>query len=87
MERLAGIEESLKGKTALFMAATGAAVMVFDIAMVAASTHLVAAGSISFSQALLATAALMSSFGPVIAVANLGQPSSKRSHRARACST
>ncbi len=72
MKRLAGIEESLKGKTALFMAATGAAVMVFDIAMVAASTHLVAAGSISFSQALLATAALMSSFGPVIAVANLG---------------
>ena len=72
MKRLAGIEESLKGKTALFMAATGAAVMVFDIAMVTASTHLVAAGSISFSQALLATAALMSSFGPVIAVANLG---------------
>ena len=72
MRGLADVERSLKGKTALFIAGTGAVVMAFDIAMVAASTHLVAAGMITFSQALLATAALMSSFGPVIAVANLG---------------
>ena len=72
MRDLADVERNLKGKTALFIAGTGAVVMAFDIAMVAASTHLVAAGTITFSQALLATAALMSSFGPVIAVANLG---------------
>lgn len=72
MRDLADVERSLKDKTALFIAGTSAAVMAFDIAMVAASTHLVAAGTITFPQALLATAALMSSFGPVIAVANLG---------------
>lgn len=72
MARLEPVELRLKGATSLFIAATGAVVMAFDIAMLAVSSALVAEGSLEFSRAVLATAALMSSFGPVIAVAALG---------------
>lgn len=46
--------------------------MVFDLAMLALAAFLAATGQLAFGPALLAVAALMSSFGPVIAVANLG---------------
>lgn len=66
------VEDSLKRRTAYSMALTGALVMVFDLAMLALAAFLVATGQLAFGPALLAVAALMSSFGPVIAVANLG---------------
>lgn len=72
MRAQADVEEELKGATALWMAAVGALVLAFDLAMLAASAHLAMAGAIGAGQAVLATAALMSSFGPVVAVANLG---------------
>lgn len=65
-------EDSLKRRTACSMALTGTLVMVFDLAMLALAAFLVATGQLAFGPALLAVAALMSSFGPVIAVANLG---------------
>lgn len=72
MESLSADEERLKGRGALFSAGTGALVTALDVAMLLAAAALVAAGQISFAQGALATAALMASFGPVIAVAALG---------------
>lgn len=65
-------EERLKGATALWMAVVGALVLALDIAMLATASHLAMRGAIGVDAAVLATAALMSSFGPVVAVANLG---------------
>ena len=65
-------EERLKGAIALWMAVVGALVLAFDIAMLATASHLAMRGAIGVDAAVLATAALMSSFGPVVAVANLG---------------
>ena len=62
MKRLAG------GNTAL----TNTVILFFDMLMLAAALLLYSAGQLSFDGALLATAALMSSFGPVVALANLG---------------
>lgn len=70
--RLMEVEDSLKRRTAYSMALTGALVMGFGLAMIALAAFLVTSGQLAFGPALLAVAALMSSFGPVIAVANLG---------------
>ena len=72
MANLAGVERGLKGRTALFMALVGAVVIVCDVAMLLVSAALAMQGDIGVGAAVLATTALMSSFGPVIAVANLG---------------
>ncbi len=65
-------EGRLKDRTATFMALTMALIMAFDIVMLVACAVLCQSGAIDFSQAITATVALMSSFGPVVAVANLG---------------
>ena len=72
MGELAGIEAAMKRTTSLFMALTNALVLAFDMAMLLAACALCASGAIGFGAAIVAVAALMSSFGPVIAVANLG---------------
>ena len=72
MEELEEIERRLKGRGAWSMSATNALVMALDIVMVLAAGGVCASGAIDGGQALVAIAALMSSFGPVIAVANLG---------------
>ena len=72
MDSLIRVEERLKGRTAIAMAATGAVVLALDMGMLLASMHLVNYGMLDFGCAVVACAALMSSFGPVIAVANLG---------------
>ena len=72
MDSLIRVEARLKGRTAIAMAATGAAVLALDMGMLLASMHLVNYGMLDFGCAVVACAALMSSFGSVIAVANLG---------------
>lgn len=72
MGALARVEERLKGRGALAMSLTNGLVLALDVAMVLASGALCTSGAIGPDAALVATAALMSSFGPVIAVANLG---------------
>ena len=72
MEALADIEAAMKRKTSLFMALTNALVLAFDVAMLLSACALCASGAIGFGAAIVAVGALMSSFGPVIAVANLG---------------
>lgn len=73
--RMAGVaadDARLKRQGAFAFAATGAIVLAFDVAMVIAAAMLVMQGELSFQAAVLASAALLSSFGPVIALANLG---------------
>ncbi len=72
MDSLSKVEHRLKGRAARSMAATNGLVLALDVAMVALSCALCAQGVIDFGQAFVCVAALMSSFGPVIAVANLG---------------
>ena len=72
MGSLAKVEGRLKDRTAVAMAATGAVVLALDMGMLLAAMHLANSGTIAFGPAAIACAALMSSFGPVIAVANLG---------------
>lgn len=72
MDELARAEERLKGRGALAMSLTNGLVLALDVIMVLASGALCLAGAIGPDAALVASAALMSSFGPVIAVANLG---------------
>lgn len=65
-------ERQQKGKAALFTALTNAVVLALDVAMIVTAGSLVFAGQLSGGAALVAITAFMSSFGPVIAVANLG---------------
>lgn len=72
MGELAVAERALKGRAAISLSAVGAIVMACDMAMLLAASWLVMAGAIELGAAIVAVSALMSSFGPVIAVANLG---------------
>lgn len=72
MSDLAKVEGRLKDRAAVAMAATGAVVLALDMGMLLAAMHLANGGVVAFGPAAIACAALMSSFGPVIAVANLG---------------
>ena len=72
MDSLSKVEDRLKGRAARSMAATNGLVLALDVAMVALACALCAQGVIDSGQAFVCVAALMSSFGPVIAVANLG---------------
>ena len=65
-------ERKLKGKTALFSALTSALILALDFLMIACAGQMVISGSLSAGAALVAITAFMSSFGPVVAVANLG---------------
>ena len=81
-ERLAGMaartrglladEARLKRVGGLDTAATGAVIMAFDLAMLVSAAALYGQGAVTFSGVLVPTLALMGSFGPVVALANLG---------------
>lgn len=66
------LERVQKGRTALFTSAVNGVVFAFDVIAIVAAGTLVGSGQLSGGAALVAIAAFMSSFGPVIAVANLG---------------
>ncbi len=71
-DKLAGIEAELKRRSGRFAAVTNSLVLAFDVAFVCFALYLSMSGTISFSAAVVCSMAFMSSFGPVIAVANLG---------------
>lgn len=81
-ERLAGMaartrglladEARLKRITGLDTAATGAVITAFDLAMLVSAAALHGQGAVGFAGVLVPTLALMGSFGPVVALANLG---------------
>ena len=72
MADLAQTEHRLKGRAALSMAATNGVVLALDVIMAVCAGALALSGEVTPAEALVGIAALMSSFGPVIAVANLG---------------
>lgn len=65
-------EQQLKHVSGRNAAVTNTVVLVFDIVMLFTAAWLCRRGTIDFQAMLLAVLALMSSFGPVIALANLG---------------
>ena len=71
-EALAGDEERMKRVAGRNAAATNTVVILFDLSMLFLSAILYQNGSVDFAGVLIPTIALFSSFGPVIALANLG---------------
>lgn len=82
MRRLAGMdaqtdalsqeEEKMKAGAGANAAVTGTVILTFSAAMLFCSAWLYLRGAVGFDGVLTATVAMMSSFGPVVALANLG---------------
>ncbi len=70
--RLAADERRLKRAAGLSMGATHALIVALDLAMLAAAALLWRSGGLGFDGVLLSVLAFMGSFGPVVALANLG---------------
>ena len=71
-EALSREEARLKRTAGRSTAATQLILWLFDLGMLFAATALYLAGAVDFAGVLIPTIALMSSFGPVVALANLG---------------
>ena len=65
-------EERMKRKAGKNMASANTVILLFDLGMLFLSAVLYQNGSVDFSGVLIPTIALFSSFGPAIALANLG---------------
>ena len=71
-DALAEEESLMKRITGRNMAVTNTAILMSDLLMLLASALLYQNGAVAFDGVLIPTLALMSSFGPVVALANLG---------------
>ncbi|MGM9630127.1 thiol reductant ABC exporter subunit CydC [Butyricicoccus sp.] len=71
-DELAGDEERMKRTAGRNTACTNTIILFFDLAMLFASVALYQQQAVGFDGILIPTVALMSSFGPVVALANLG---------------
>lgn len=71
-ESLSGIEKKMKRLAASNTAVTNGMILIFDLAMLFVSATLMQKQMVDFSGVLIPTIALMSSFGPAVALANLG---------------
>lgn len=71
-DALSGDEKRMKAITGKNMAATNTVILFFDLCMLFASAMLYRNGNVDFSGVLIPTMALFASFGPAIALANLG---------------
>ena len=71
-DELAAQDERLKRVAGRSSAAMNGVILLFDLGMLLLSTHLCLQGAGGFAGVLLPTVALMGSFGPVVALANLG---------------
>lgn len=65
-------EARMKRTAGRNMAVTNTVILIFDLAMLFVSALLYQNGKVDFSGVLIPTVALMSSFGPCVALANLG---------------
>ena len=70
--RLAEVEQGMKARAAADSGLTGAVIVFFDLCMLGAGGALYLAGAVDMAGMLTPLIALMSSFGPVIALADLG---------------
>lgn len=71
-DELSKEEERMKRTTGRNMAITGMTILISDLLMLFVSSMLYQRGTLGFDGVLISTIALMSSFGPVTALANLG---------------
>lgn len=71
-EELSKDEARMKRTAGRNMAVTNTVILIFDLAMLLISAILYQCGTVDFSGVLIPTVALMSSFGPCVALANLG---------------
>lgn len=71
-DELSADEKRMKAISGRNMAVTNTVILLFDIAILFASALLYQNGEIGFDGVLIPVIALMSSFGPVVALANLG---------------
>ena len=69
---LSDTEQKLKDAAARGMALTNTVILFFDLVMLLSAALLFQAGLVGFDGVLIPLVALMSSFGPVVALANLG---------------
>lgn len=69
---LAADEERMKRVAGRNIAITNSVILVFDLAMLFVAAMLMQSGAIGFEGVVISVLSLMSSFGPVIALANLG---------------
>lgn len=71
-DELSQTEKKMKNITGLNMSITNMLILLFDIVMLFVSAVLYLNGQVEFSGVVIPVIAFMSSFGPVIALANLG---------------
>ncbi len=71
-DRMNVCQEKMKRVTGINMAVTNTAILIFDFLMLLGASYLYKDQTIAFDGIVIATLALMSSFGPVVALANLG---------------
>lgn len=71
-EDLLKTEKNMKQKTGTNMAVTNTVIFVFDVALLITAAFLYQSGTVGFDGVIIPVIALMSSFGPVVALANLG---------------
>lgn len=71
-EDLLATEEDMKKKAALGTALTNSLIIAFGLVMLCASCALYFSGKVGFEGVLIPVIAMMSSFGPVVALASLG---------------
>ena len=71
-DRLSGYEQRLKHTSGRNQAVTNTVILLFDLAMLFTSALLYRQEKLDFLGVLVPTIALMSSFGPTVALANLG---------------
>ena len=71
-DELSKEEERMERTTGRNMAITGMTILISDLLMLFVSSMLYQRGTLGFDGVLISTVALMSSFGPVTALANLG---------------
>lgn len=69
---LSGEEAEMKRMTGRNMAVTNSVILIFDLAMLFGGVALYNNGALGFDGVLITTIALFSSFGPSVALANLG---------------
>lgn len=71
-EDLLKTEKNMKQKTGTNMAVTNTVIFAFDIILLITAAFLYQSGTVGFDGVIIPVIALMSSFGPVVALANLG---------------
>lgn len=71
-EELSEVEKTMKGKLGTNTAVTNTVIWMFDFILLITAAYLYESGLVGFDGVLLPVLAMMGSFGPVVALANLG---------------